>query len=252
MTLVGVQLHPQHCSLPDLRAAWKAADDAGLDSIWTWDHFFPLYGEPDGDHFEGWSLLAAMAADTSRAKLGLLVSCNSYRNPEMAADMTRTIDHISGGRVYFGIGSGWFERDYAEYGWEFGTAGSRLTDLRNALPRIKARLEAVRPRPIGDLPLLIGGGGETRTLKYTAQYADAHNTFGPPDVYAHKMRVLDEWCEKLDRDPGEIERTVAIDGSPEQLAWAEDLVAAGASHIIVMVGAPFDLGAALELRSRLN
>ena len=85
MTLVGVQLHPQHCTLDDMRAGWKAADEAGLDSIWTWDHFYPLYGEPDGDHFEGWSLLAAMAADTTQAKLGLLVSCNSYRNPEMAA-----------------------------------------------------------------------------------------------------------------------------------------------------------------------
>lgn len=238
--------------MADLRAAWNAADDAGLDSIWTWDHFFPLYGEPDGDHFEGWSLLAAMAADTSRAKLGLLVSCNSYRNPEMAVDMTRTIDHISGGRVYFGIGSGWFERDYSEYGYDFDTAGGRLSELRDALPRIKARLDALKPAPLGDLPLLIGGGGETRTLKYTAQYADAHNTFGPPDVYAHKMAVLDDWCAKLGRDPSAIERTVAIDASAEQLAWADDLVAAGATHIIVMTGAPFDLGPALELQARLG
>ncbi len=252
MTLVGVQLHPQHCSIGDLRAAWKAADAAGLDSIWTWDHFFPLYGPPDGNHFEGWSLLAAMAADTTQAKLGLLVSCNSYRNPEMAADMTRTIDQISGGRVYFGIGAGWFERDYDEYGYDFGTAGSRLSDLRDALPRIKARLGALTPGAAGDLPILIGGGGEKRTLKYTAQFADAHNTFGPPDTFAHKMKVLDQWCEDVGRDPAEIERTVAIEGSPEQLAWADDLIAAGAQHIIVMTPTPFDLDPALGLRERLS
>ena len=252
MTLVGVQLHPQHCTLDDMRAGWKAADEAGLDSIWTWDHFYPLYGEPDGDHFEGWSLLAAMAADTTQAKLGLLVSCNSYRNPEMAADMMRTIDHISGGRAYFGIGAGWFERDYTEYGYDFGTPGSRLSELRDALPRIVNRLHALKPAPIGPLPLLIGGGGETRTLKYTAQYADAHNTFGPPDVYAHKMKVLDEWCEKVGRDPSQIERTVAIDTSAAQLAWADDLVAAGASHIILMTPTPFDLEPALELKARLG
>lgn len=238
--------------MADLRAAWKAADAAGLDSIWTWDHFFPLYGDADGDHFEGWSLLAAMAADTEQAKLGLLVSCNSYRNPEMAADMTRTIDHISGGRVYFGIGSGWFEKDYEQYGYDFGTAGGRLSDLRDALPRIKSRLQSLKPAPIGDLPILVGGGGEKRTLKYTAQFADAHNTFGPPDVYAHKMKVLDEWCEKVGRDPSEIERTVAIDTSPDQQAWVDDLIAAGATHIIVMMGAPFDLDSALELQARVK
>ena len=190
--------------------------------------------------------------EVEEAKLGLLVSCNSYRNPEMAADMTRTIDHISGGRVYFGIGAGWFERDYTEYGYDFGTAGSRLTELRDALPRIKDRLAALKPGPLGDLPILIGGGGEKRTLRYTAQFADAHNTFGPPDVFAHKMQVLDEWCEKEGRDPSEIERTVAIDTSDEQMGWVDDLIAAGASHIIVMMGTPFDLDPALRLQARVG
>ncbi len=250
MISVGVQLQPQHCTIDAIRDAWRAADESGLDSIWTWDHFFPLFGDPDGTHFEGWTLLAAMATETSNARLGMLVGCNSYRNPELLADMARTMDHLSGGRMYLGIGSGWFERDYAEYGYDFSTAGGRLTDLRDALPRIKNRLMNLNPRPLGELPLMIGGGGEKRTLKYTAQFADAHNTFGPPDVYAHKMTVLNEWCAEVGRDPSEIERTVAIDGS--QLDWADELVAAGATHIIVMTPQPFDLDPALELRARLN
>ncbi len=250
MISVGVQLQPQHCTIDAIRDAWRAADESGLDSIWTWDHFFPLFGDADGTHFEGWSLLAAMATETSNAKLGMLVGCNSYRNPELLADMARTMDHLSGGRMYLGIGSGWFERDYDEYGYDFSTAGGRLTDLRDALPRIKNRLMNLNPRPMGELPLMIGGGGEKRTLKYTAQFADAHNTFGPPDVYAHKMTVLNEWCAEVGRDPSEIERTVAIDGS--QLDWADELVASGATHIIVMTPQPFDLDPALELQARLN
>ncbi|RLE26662.1 MAG: LLM class F420-dependent oxidoreductase [Actinobacteria bacterium] len=242
----GVQLHPQAVSYEELSAAWREAESIGVDSIWLWDHFFPLYGDPEADHFEGWSLLAAMAADTSRAKLGMLVTCNSYRNPELLADMARTTDHISGGRMYLGIGSGWFERDYTEYGYEFGTAIERLHKLRDDLPRLKSRLSSLRPAPIGDLPLLIGGSGEKVTLRLTAQYADAWNSFGPPEQYAHKSAVLDRWCAEIGRDPAEIERTVAIEpGDAEDVGRYLD---AGATHIIVMIGSPFDFG---PLRSLL-
>jgi probable F420-dependent oxidoreductase len=236
---VGVQLHPQATAVDALRAAWRAADEMGVDSIWIWDHFYPLYGDPDAGHFEAYTLLAALAADTVNARLGALVTCNSYRNPNLLADMARTIDHISNGRFILGIGSGWFERDYEEYGYEFGTAPSRLRDLAVSLPIIMERLGRLHPAPVGDVPILIGGSGEKVTLRLVAQYADGWNTFGPPAKFAEKNAVLNDWCARLDRNPASIERTVGI-GAGEVDDW-EAYLDAGATHLIVMTGDPFDL-----------
>ena len=240
---VGVQLHPQVGTVDELRAAWKAADAMGADSIWIWDHFFPLYGDPDAAHYEAYTLLAAMAVDTHQAHFGALVTCNSYRNPQLLADMARTIDLLSHGRFILGIGSGWFERDYTEYGYDFGTARSRLADLETALPAASPTGSArSTPPPAGDLPILIGGSGEKVTLRLVAEYADAWNSFGPPENFKHKNAVLDEWCTKLGRPPREVERTVAI--QPTEVDDLDAYVAAGADHFIVMVGAPYDLVAA--------
>jgi probable F420-dependent oxidoreductase len=237
---VGVQLHPQASSMEDLRAAWQAADRMGVHSIWNWDHFFPLYGDPEAAHFECWTQLGAMAVDTTQARIGALVTCNSYRNPELLADMARTVDHLSGGRAYLGIGAGWFERDYTEYGYDFGTAGDRLRALEDGLKRIQSRLNVLNPKPRGRLPILIGGSGEKVTLRLVAQYADAWNSFGPPDRYAAKSAILDEWCAKVGRDPSEIERTVAFN-DPAEIDNADAYVAAGATHLILGVGYPFNL-----------
>jgi probable F420-dependent oxidoreductase len=245
---VGVQLQPQNTTIGDIRAAWQAADAMGVDSIWTWDHFFPLYGDPDAAHFECWSLLAAMAVDTEHATFGALVGCNSYRNPELLADMARTVSQLSGGRLVLGIGSGWFERDYEEYGYDFGTAVGRLHALGDALPRIKSRLAVLNPPPVGKLPILIGGGGEKVTLRLVAEHADGWNTFGPPANFAHKNQVLDRWCTEVGRDPAEIERTVGIGQS--EIDDVDAYLDAGATHVIVMTGHPFDLAPVQKLLDR--
>jgi len=242
---VGVQLHPQQTTTAALRDAWIRAEGLGVDSIWTWDHFFPLYGDEDGPHFEGWSLLAAMAATTTTARLGAMVTCDTYRNPDLLADMARTCDHLSGGRMYLGVGAGWFERDYTEYGYDFATAGERLRRLGDDLPRIKSRLAALNPPPVGPLPILIGGSGEKVTLPLVARFADAWNTFGPPESYAKKNSVLDRCCEDIGRDPGEIERTVCV-GDADYARW-EEFLDAGATHLILMCGEPFDFSKLEEL-----
>jgi len=246
---IGVQLHPQATSLQEMRQAWRAADAMGVDSIWTWDHFYPLYGDPDASHFECYTLLAAMAADTCHAQIGALVTCYTYRNPHLLADMSRTIDHISNGRFVLALGSGWFERDYTEYGYEFGTAPERLRILRNGLPIIKERLSKLNPGPVnGKIPLMIGGSGEKVTLRLVGEHADMLNTFGPVDNFRHKNNVLNEWCEKVGRNPKDIERTVAI--YPKDLDDAESFAEACADHLIVMVGHPYDLSSIEKVLAR--
>jgi probable F420-dependent oxidoreductase len=237
---IGVQLQPQHASYAALRDAVAEAEDIGVDIVFNWDHFYPLYGDPDGAHFECWTMLGAWAQQTSRVEIGALVTCNSYRNPELLADMARTVDHISAGRLILGIGSGWFEKDYQEYGYDFGTAGSRLNELAAALPRITSRWSKLNPAPTRKIPVLIGGGGERKTLRMVAEYADIWHSFSDLETFRHKSEVLAGWCREFDRDPGEIEKSVGVQGSPAELG--ADLLAAGASLFTIGLGGPsYDL-----------
>jgi probable F420-dependent oxidoreductase len=244
---LGVQLHPQHTSYASFAEATQRCEEIGVDTLWNWDHFFPLYGPADGNHFEAWTLLTAMATLTSKAEIGCLVTCNSYRNPALLAHMAKTLDHISGGRLILGLGAGWFERDYREFGYEFGTAGDRLRALRDALPLIKERLatQEVPPPQRNPMPILIGGGGEKVTLKLTAMYADIWNGFGPAETFKHKNSVLDGWCREIGRDPGSIERSISIPAS--SLDSLDDIVAAGANHIIMQLADPWDFSSVERL-----
>ncbi|WP_292989864.1 LLM class F420-dependent oxidoreductase [Mycobacterium sp.] len=239
---VGVQIHPQNTSVADLRAAWQEIDELGVDSLWTWDHFFPpLYGDPDDSHFEGWQLLAAMAVTTRHvSQIGMLVTGNGYRNPDLLADMARTFDHLSGGRGVLGIGAGWSERDCVEYGYPVPTVAESFDALEASITRIRRRLSALRPGPLGPLPILIGGNGERRTLRLVAEYADMWNGFGDPKTFAAKSAALDRWCDQLGRDPSSIERTVWVPRVDQ--AEISEFVSAGATHIILGLPAPYDLG----------
>ncbi len=246
---VGYQIHPQHCTIEQIRQAYKGADALGVDTVWIWDHMFPLYGSPDGNHFECWTILGAMAVETRHTRIGALVSSNSYRNPDLLAYMAGTIDHLSKGRAILGIGAGWFQRDYAEYGYEFGDAPYRLRQLGQALPRIKSRLGRLTPRPVHGVPIMIGGGGEQVTLKLTAQYADMWNTFPPVDNWTRKNTVLNTWCEKVGRDPRAIERTISIDASMAE-GDLEPFLQAGAQHLIIRGAQPFALAPLEHLINR--
>ncbi len=248
---IAVQIQQQHAEYADIRRAAATAEELGVDVIYNWDHFYPLFGgevysegegaEYIGKHLECWTMLGAWAEATERIKFGALVTCNSYRNPQLLADMARTVDVISGGRLIFGIGSGWFEKDYDEYGYEFGTPGGRLRALDSAMPLIKARLAQLRPQPAGNLPILIGGGGEKVTLRIVAQYADIWHGFGDVKTYKHKTAILDEHCASVGRDPGDIDRSVGV--NPKKIELADELRAAGAIEFTIGLNGPdYDFG----------
>jgi alkanesulfonate monooxygenase SsuD/methylene tetrahydromethanopterin reductase-like flavin-dependent oxidoreductase (luciferase family) len=175
--------------------------------------------------------------------------CNSYRNPQYLAAALRTIDHISGGRLIVGIGSGWFQRDYDEYGYEFGTAGSRLRALARDLPLFKQRLEKLNPPAVGPMPIMIGGSGEKVTLRLVAEHAQLWHSFGDAERYAHKAEVLAAHCEAVGRDPSEIDRVWGVDRDALETS-AEPLYDAGIRFMTVGIGGDgtgYDLGPVREL-----
>jgi alkanesulfonate monooxygenase SsuD/methylene tetrahydromethanopterin reductase-like flavin-dependent oxidoreductase (luciferase family) len=224
---LGITLWSQASDWPAFLAAARRAEELGFESVWTWDHLYAIFGDPHQDIFEGYTALAALAQATDRIRLGLFVGANTFRNPGLAVKAVTTIDHISGGRAIMGIGGAWFELEHRAFGFDFGAGfGQRLDWLAEAAPATRALLdgEAVTsprggrysfdglrldPRPIQPhLPMMIGGGGERKTLRIVASYADMWNVFGTPEVVAHKDAVLRAHCAEVGRDPTTIERTL--------------------------------------------
>lgn len=220
---IGVQLQPQHAPEYQLiRDAVLRAEDMGVDIAFNWDHFYPLGGDPEGAHFECWTMLGAWAEQTERIEIGALVTGGGYRNPDLLADMARTVDQISGGRLILGIGGGWFERDYTEYGYEFGTPGSRLTLLGENLARIRSRLAKLNPQPHRNIPILIGGGGERKTLRLVAEYADVWHSFADLAALTHKSLVLARHCSEVGRDMHHIEKSVPWPGADAAQGYVDE------------------------------
>ncbi|MBW4042772.1 MAG: LLM class F420-dependent oxidoreductase [Acidobacteria bacterium] len=233
---IAVQVAPQHLPILALRDAAVRVEELGADLVLNWDHFYPLSGDPAGLHFEAWTQLAQWAEATERIEIGPLVNCNSYRNPALQADMARTIDHISGGRFVFGTGSGWAERDYTEYGYEFGTVGSRLNDLARDLPIVRDRWTKLNPPPVRRIPILIGGAGEQKTLRLVAEHADIWHSFVAPEALPHKLDVLQQHAEAIGRDVAEIEIGNELRGADD--AKAQALFDAGVRLFTVGVTGP--------------
>jgi F420-dependent oxidoreductase-like protein len=262
----GVQTAPQHVTYQQIVDIWKLADELGYDSAFTFDHFMPIFSDPNGPCFEGWSLLAALAAQTKRLKVGVLVTGNTYRYPIVVAKMAATIDHVSNGRLILGMGAGWFEQESTAYGMPFYTVGGRARRLAESLQVMKLLFtqerssfdgkyyqlkdapfepKAVqRPHP----PILVGGVGPKLLQPIAARYADIWNFFADPDVAKTKAlcEQFDGVCQQVGRDPRQIEKSAGIraqllDGAPKDVrATLQALVDVGVRHFIIALPQPYE------------
>lgn len=246
--------------MEELRRIWNRAEESGLHWASVWDHFYanPLKRRED-PCFEGVAALAALAASTERLRVGCLVFCAMFRNPALLAKSAVTIDHLSGGRVELGLGAGWFEEEFREFGYDFPPLGRRLDQLEEALEVVRSLLRdevtnfegryyrfsgaVCAPKPLNKkLRLWVGGQGKRRTPEIAARFADGYNIpYLSPEAYAGRLTALDRSCEAIGRDPTEIERTVNLgfylSGSP---ALAEER-AAELAHLGtggVLMGSP--------------
>lgn len=198
------------------------AEDSGFDTVLVMDHFYqlPMLGAPDNAMLECYTLLSALSQHTERVRLSALVTGNTYRNPALLAKIVTALDVVSGGRAQLGIGAGWFELEHDSLGFEFGTFTDRFERLEEALQIVIGMLRGERPSltgswytvrdainsppPIGRVPVMIGGGGERKTLRMAAQYADDSNIICAPEDIPRKLAALDEHCERLGRDRSQI------------------------------------------------
>jgi F420-dependent oxidoreductase-like protein len=224
----GLQLWPQQTTWPEYRDSALAAEAAGWDSHWTWDHLLAIQGPWQQPIFEGWSMLVAVAAITERMRLGLMVGANTFRNPGVTTKLAATLDHVSNGRAVLGIGGAWFEREHEAFGIEFGeTPGWRLDKLEEAVPLMRRLFDGelvthsgrfytlkdalCEPRPVqAHLPILVGGSGPKKTMRTVARHADGWNTSGDVETVRGQLEILDAHCAEAGRDKSEIELTISF------------------------------------------
>jgi F420-dependent oxidoreductase-like protein len=221
----SIQTPVERTTFAALARHWQVAEQLGYDSAWLDDHFYGVATPPSDDSLECWTLMAALARETSTLRFGTLVVCNSYRHPPLLAKMASTLDHVSGGRLEFGLGAGWYEHEYRAYGYDFPPIGTRLAQLGEALEICRRLWRDERasftgrhvridnawcnPKPVQQPhpPIMIGGGGEKVLLRLVAQYADRWNFGGSVEEFAAKIPVLERHCAAVGRDPAAIEKS---------------------------------------------
>jgi F420-dependent oxidoreductase-like protein len=224
----GIQTPPQLTGWNRLTRIWQLAEQSGFHTAWVFDHFFPIFTDPSGPCLEAWTTLSALAARTQRMQVGVLVTGNTYRHPALLANMAVSVDHVSDGRLVFGLGAGWFELEHRAYGIPFPPVGERIRRLDESLSLIKLLWTEERatfkgqyyeirdaycePKPLQrpHPPIMVGGGGERMTLRVVARHADQWNTMGPPETFKKKIALLEGYCREIGRDSSAIEKSVLI------------------------------------------
>lgn len=279
--LFGIKTPPQHCTFPEMRDVWLATDEVDVfSSCWNFDHFYPLVGDQNGPCMEAWVTLTAMATLTQRVRIGCMVQGTPYRHPAITANMAASLDIVSDGRLNLGLGAGWHEGECAAYGIPLLPIGQRMDRFEEAVQVIRSllaeehttfqgkyfQLDRARCEPKGPqsprVPIVIGGGGEKRTLAIAARYADHWNLpFASPEQFRAKKAVLEQHCERIGRDIRDIECSVQIalpaDMDPVAAAdVAAGLGNAGVDTVIFSLRNPYHariiepLGRALEALAR--
>ena len=260
----GIKTAPQHTSWGDMLDVWRTADEVELfETAWNFDHFYPLQGDKNGPCLEAWVTLSALAQATSRIRIGCMVNGVPYRHPALVANMAASLDIVSGGRLELGLGAGWNEQETKAYGIDLLPMGQRMDRFEEAVQVIDSllvheittfqgkyfQLEQARCEPKGPQqprpPIVIGGGGEKRTLRIAARFAQHWNLpFATPEVFHKKNEILLAHCEAVGRDASLIMRSVQIestaDQDPAEVAdSAAALFAVGVDQVILTLRTPY-------------
>ena len=269
---IGLKLSQQVHPIEAQREAWRTADQAGFDHIWPFDHLIALGNDPTRLIFDGWTILAAVAENTKRARIGLNVTGNLYRHPGLLAKIAVTVDHLSGGRLEMGLGAAWNEPEFKMYGMPFPSVADRIRMLDEACSVLKALWTEERatfngrfyqlaaaiaePKPVQKPhpPIWIGGSGPKRTLRVVAKHADVWNSNAPtPDETHALVKILDEHCAKVGRDPATIRRShqIRVEKDDDALRIGEAALRAGFSELLLFPSSGGDLRSGVERAAAL-